>query len=574
MGSSPAEDGDGPSGGLPTPLHARARTARVHRDAGRWLDAESVLAALVPDAEALLGPDHPCALDARSELLACQVALGRSKDQVGAATAVVADCLRVLGEQHPTTVVAKGNLAAALSAAGRPHEALELLERLLVDVPDRFGPEAPQTFAVRANAALAARRAGRLDAARHAFEHVVVDAERVFGPEHPTTLSARLDLGDSYRALGRSEEARAVIGEALARLEAAYGVGQPATLGARSALDDARLYDGPWIADRSGQRWLWVTDGTIPSEERFGWPRPISGRYPACLPGNWVRSEPDADEELATHGPDDLSAAEGSDIEPSSATEGGGRSTPEVAVLGAERTEARPVGVEVRVLGPVEVVGWRMPPERGSVVELLCFLALHRSRAVRGEVLRVALRPDGEADISAATLRSYLSHLRRALGPGVLPPGSADGYRLGPGVGSDWERFISLSGPGATPAQLVSALALVRGRPFQGAPAGTFAWVYAELLVSDMEVAIVGAARRLGEKSMAAEETDQAEWATRQGLVGAPMNFSLWRLHLAAASRRGRAVLDRARREAVAALGIDADQLLEPTPPEAVREIP
>jgi len=51
----------------------------------------------------------------------------------------------------------------------------------------------------------------------------------------------------------------------------------------------------------------------------------------------------------------------------------------------------------VRVLGPVEVESWRRVPDRAIVTELACYLALHTDRAMSGDELRFALRPDMEA---------------------------------------------------------------------------------------------------------------------------------------------------------------------------------
>jgi len=78
----------------------------------------------------------------------------------------------------------------------------------------------------------------------------------------------------------------------------------------------------------------------------------------------------------------------------------------------------------VRVIGPVEIEGWRRVPERAIVTELACYLALHPDQAMSGDELRFALRPDMEAAARtwAGRRPSTGSHRSdRACGPGPAP---------------------------------------------------------------------------------------------------------------------------------------------------------
>lgn len=58
-------------------------------------------------------------------------------------------------------------------------------------------------------------------------------------------------------------------------------------------------------------------------------------------------------------------------------------------------------------------------------------------------------------------------------------------------------------------------------------------------------------------------DPERAGWAVRQGLLAAPYDWELWRLHLQLAVGRGPAALARARKEAEAVLGDDASSLTE-----------
>ncbi len=216
---------------------------------------------------------------------------------------------------------------------------------------------------------------------------------------------------------------------------------------------------------------------------------------------------------------------------------------------------------EVRVIGPVEVTGWRHVPQRSVVTELACYLALHRNRPIPGDELRMAIWPDDVREASAKSLRTYMSLLRKCLGSERVPAGSGGGYRIGADVACDWDRFRALTVPSASPDQLHAALELVRGRPFTGVPANSFGWVFSELLVSEMEVAIAEVSRRLSRELVALKAIPDASWAIQQGLRAVPTDFGLWELRLSIAELEGRSELARAQRDAEASLGDAAAQL-------------
>jgi DNA-binding SARP family transcriptional activator len=237
------------------------------------------------------------------------------------------------------------------------------------------------------------------------------------------------------------------------------------------------------------------------------------------------------------------------------------------------RPEAPPPGepsrarVMVRVLGPVEVVGWLETPSRRLVTELACFLALHAERNVTSEEVRAALWPGdlGSAEVSAKSLRNTVSLLRKALGHDLVPDAQkGSGYRLAPGVGCDWTVFSELvqSATGAHETeQLRQALCLVRGAPFEGVAPGTFTWAWTELFVSRMEVAIASAARRLAALALAQNDAELSTWAALQGLSASPYDRELWSTYLHASARSGRDALERSWKSAQAVLGDDSRDL-------------
>jgi hypothetical protein len=316
-------------------------------------------------------------------------------------------------------------------------------------------------------------------------------------------------------------------------------------------------YDGPVVVARrprqgAGSAWIWVANGTNarmfapPLVRRPPPPRPPEG-FSADRIIESYRSEAWG---LDVNDPFLGQLLEDDDLET------------DISELG-NRLEhghrATPVAAEIRLLGPVEPRGWRSPPERAVVLELACYLALHRDRPVSGESLRAALRPDGSKEQSAKTLRTYLSMLRRALGPEALPPRPSGGYQFASFVSTDWERFVELSRSEDLDDALM-ALALIRGRPFEGVPSGTYAWVFSEFLVSEIEVAIASVTTRAVSELVADGDFQRALDALRQGLRAVAGDFALWELYLSIASQVSPGALNRARNEARAALGDDAPQ--------------
>ena len=141
-----------------------------------------------------------------------------------------------------------------------------------------------------------------------------------------------------------------------------------------------------------------------------------------------------------------------------------------------------------------------------------------------------------------------MSLLRQCLSPELVPEATkSTGYRLSGDVTTDWDAFQDHVASADQNAEasvqtdaLRNALALVRGMPFAGVASGTFMWAWsAEMLASTMEVAIVAAARRLVNLSLASGDQRTAMWATMRGLIASPYDNQLWRDHLVGARWEG-----------------------------------
>jgi DNA-binding SARP family transcriptional activator len=204
----------------------------------------------------------------------------------------------------------------------------------------------------------------------------------------------------------------------------------------------------------------------------------------------------------------------------------------------------------VRVLGPVDTIGWA-ETARPRQIELVAYLATQSAAAVPADRLNAALWPNG---IDPAGQRAAASRARKALGqseatgderfPRAVPENPT--YRLHATVSSDWalgQRHLAAASAAESADDetnhLVHALALVRGEPFSGVPKDTYGWAHTEHVIYEIEVALTDAAHRLGELALAAGDWATARWAARQGLRVSPWQEAMFRLEMRARAGAG-----------------------------------
>lgn len=195
--------------------------------------------------------------------------------------------------------------------------------------------------------------------------------------------------------------------------------------------------------------------------------------------------------------------------------------------------------VVVRVLGPVDVLGAARPFSRAWTLELVVYLAMH-PRGVTADAWTTALWPDRL--LADATRHSTVSAARRALGRrasgGDHLPRCGGTARLATSVTTDWDRFQALAvGPDPAPDAWRAALALVRGRPFDGLRAAD--WTVLEGVAARVEDAIVQLAIRCSEHCLALGDGRGAELAIRRGLIASPYDERLYRQLMVAADLQG-----------------------------------
>ncbi len=197
----------------------------------------------------------------------------------------------------------------------------------------------------------------------------------------------------------------------------------------------------------------------------------------------------------------------------------------------------QPGTVEVVVLGPVEIRGAARDFTRAWARELVVYLAMHPAGA-SNEAWATALWPDRL--MAPSSLHSTASVARRSLGQGLDGsdhlPRSHGRLALARTVTTDWDRFLALADSGDIDSWR-SALALVRGRPFDGLRSSD--WPILEGIGPAIESAVVDLSGRLAGAELAAGDARSAKWAARRGLLVSPYDERLYRMLMRAADLAG-----------------------------------
>ena len=200
----------------------------------------------------------------------------------------------------------------------------------------------------------------------------------------------------------------------------------------------------------------------------------------------------------------------------------------------------------VRVLGPVDVlnVDGKLP---GRGAEFLSFLLLQDTTMVPGAVVQKKLWQDTvSADNNHA--RQLAGQVRAALGNApdgtpLLPEGrSTGGFPVPPHVGMDWLDFCRLIGPDLSMTSnedLISAIRLVRGQPFDGVSRRKGWWLWRAVHEETMRAAILDAADELTHRALQTGKFSNARLGARIAQSADPLNEAGWRLEIETAMTAG-----------------------------------
>ncbi|MFD5422218.1 LysM peptidoglycan-binding domain-containing protein [Streptomyces sp. NPDC127069] len=169
-------------------------------------------------------------------------------------------------------------------------------------------------------------------------------------------------------------------------------------------------------------------------------------------------------------------AADGAETARTAEPDETGQDATDKGPVPAQAAEDEQAPVRIDMLGPLRITGTAASAHGPRTAAVAALLHLRPGRGT--EYLCQAMDPVNPW--STRTLHSRLSELRNVLGlthdglPLLPRPKNGAGYVLHPSVTSDWAEFKILAsrglaaGPGAGTADLEAAMALVRGRPFEG----------------------------------------------------------------------------------------------------------
>ncbi|MFI9243951.1 tetratricopeptide repeat protein [Streptomyces sp. NPDC053086] len=220
----------------PNAFGARSNLAHYRGEAGDARGAVTALAELLDSMQHTLGADHHYTLTTRSLLARWQ---GRAGDPAGAAATlreVLADRLQVLGPDHPDTLAARANLARWRGEAGDAEGAAAAFAELQHDVVRVLGPDHPDSLTTRAHLAQWRGEAGDTTGAATAYAGLLGSMVRVLGPDHPHTLATRNNLVFWRGMAGDAAGAAAAIAEHLHDVVRVLGPDHPDTLTTRDNL--------------------------------------------------------------------------------------------------------------------------------------------------------------------------------------------------------------------------------------------------------------------------------------------------------------------------------------------------
>ncbi|MFF5893810.1 LysM peptidoglycan-binding domain-containing protein [Streptomyces globisporus] len=193
--------------------------------------------------------------------------------------------------------------------------------------------------------------------------------------------------------------------------------------------------------------------------------------------------------------------------------------TPDPDEPAVDASDEQPSAPEISVLGPLTVSGITHSGHGPKVAALAALIHLRPGRTA--EFLCTAMDPVNPW--STRTLQTRLSEIRSRLGaaPDGQPylPRPKHGYSFHPDVTSDWLRFQDLATRGLADPQggtedLENALALLRGKPFEGRD---FSW--ADAVQQEMISRIIDTAHTLAVRHTEGDQPD-LDAARRAALRG------------------------------------------------------
>ncbi|MEU8335986.1 FxSxx-COOH system tetratricopeptide repeat protein, partial [Micromonospora tulbaghiae] len=220
----------------PHALKAATELVWAYRDLGELNQLRPLIEDTLARQRLTLGEEHPHTLRSTSDLGVVLDTQGDHEQARQMHQDVLERRQRVLGEDHPDTLMSAGNLASTLLSLGKYDQARRMEEDVLERRRRLLGEDHPDTVGAVSNLAGTLGRLGKYEQARRMQEDVLERRRRLLGEDHPDTLSAVSNLAGSLMRLGKYEQARRMEEDVLERRRRLLGEDHPDTLSAVGSL--------------------------------------------------------------------------------------------------------------------------------------------------------------------------------------------------------------------------------------------------------------------------------------------------------------------------------------------------
>ncbi|MHC5908132.1 FxSxx-COOH system tetratricopeptide repeat protein [Streptomyces sp. S6] len=231
---------------VPT-LRLAVELGNIHRDAGRFAEAEEINHRALDRLRAELGLEHPYTLRSATGRGAELRALGRVQDAFAEDQSTADILTSVFGPDNPHTLMAFLNLGLSLAMVGMTAEALDLHRETYERCRRVLGIRHELTLSLAVQLGCRYRESGDYATSLAQLRQAFADAERHHGESDPVTLYAGRALAATLRRTGRHDPdrlstARKCDADAMAGWLAFAGPGHHERLAAGLALAaDLRL---------------------------------------------------------------------------------------------------------------------------------------------------------------------------------------------------------------------------------------------------------------------------------------------------------------------------------------------
>ncbi|MFI9251314.1 tetratricopeptide repeat protein [Streptomyces sp. NPDC053069] len=227
----------------PVALDARDVVGRALFRMGHYEESEAVHRQVLARREALLGPDHPDTLRSCAGLHRPLDLLDRDEEAEHWLRRAIEGMRRVLGEDSSETLYTWTSLPEVLSQLGKERECDAELALLIPACERALPADHPTLVMARQMQAYALWQFGRFTEAEPVARRVLEDRMRILGPDNRFTFAARGLLAEIVYALGHRGEAMDLMSRVVEDHERVLGPEHPFVSYYSAALD--RYRTGP-----------------------------------------------------------------------------------------------------------------------------------------------------------------------------------------------------------------------------------------------------------------------------------------------------------------------------------------